>query len=185
MRRLIARRLLDRFEHRYGYDASYMRMMLEVAPSAFFKFGKILPVAQYHRAAPAEACFAVKLTGALAEDCGPCTQLVVEMAREAGVDPGQVRAVLTRNESRMTQDTRTGFRFADAVATESASAGKARAAVRDQWGDAGIVELSLALALGRVFPMTKAAMGFAKTCRRVDVAGHSVEVLKPAIRVRG
>ena len=38
MRSWIARRMLRAASKRYGYDASYLEMMLQELPSAFFKF---------------------------------------------------------------------------------------------------------------------------------------------------
>lgn len=38
----------------------------------------------------------------------------------------------------------------------------------------------MALQLGRMFPMVKAGLGYAKECRRVSVNGHNVDVVKQA-----
>ena len=55
-----------------------------------------------------------------------------------------------------------------------------RDAVRAQWGQKGVIDLTLALQLGRMFPMVKAGLGYAKECRRVTVEGHNVDVVKQA-----
>jgi len=55
-----------------------------------------------------------------------------------------------------------------------------RDAVRAQWGEKGVIDLTLALQLGRIFPMVKAGLGYAKECRRVTVDGHNVDVVKQA-----
>jgi hypothetical protein len=34
--------------------------------------------------------------------------------------------------------------------------------------------------MGRMFPMVKSALGYAKECRRVTVSGHNVDVVKQA-----
>ena len=83
MRRAIARHFINRFSGRYNYDATYLREMLTVSPTAFFRFAALSHLARHREAAPVEAYYAAKLVGALFEDCGPCAQLVVEMAREA------------------------------------------------------------------------------------------------------
>ena len=44
----------------------------------------------------------------------------------------------------------------------------------------GVVDLSLSLQVGRVFPMLKLALGHAKACRRVRVDGREVDVVKRA-----
>jgi hypothetical protein len=72
------------------------------------------------------------------------------------------------------------FRFADAVVRRSGAEDEAREAVRALWGDRGVIELTLALQIGRIFPMLKAGLGFARECRRVTVGQHNVTVVKQA-----
>jgi hypothetical protein len=180
MRKFIARRMLRAFSRRYGYDTSYAEMMLKEAPTAFFKLMPLMKAAEYRDVVPAETAFAAKIAGALAEDCGPCTQLAVDMALEGGVPKSQIEAVLRRNIRAMSPDTALGFQFADAVVHRSTDDDKYRDAVRARWGEKGVIELSMALQLGRMFPMLKLALGFAKECRRVAVAGNQVDVVKQA-----
>ncbi len=176
MKKWIARSLLNRFSNRYGYDVGYMDAMLRAAPGAFFKFSKIMAVAGHRRAAPKEAYYAVKIVAAVVEDCGPCSQLAVDMAREAGVADDQIAAVLRRHVGAMSEATAAGFRFAEAVAMRAPDLDETRDAVRRLWGEEAVVELSLCFSIGRVFPMTKAAMGYARECRQVTVAGEPVPV---------
>lgn len=180
MRSWIARRMLRATSKRYGYDTSYLELMLKESPSAFFKFTRAVKAAGHREVAPVEASFAAKLVGALAEDCGPCTQLVVDMALEAGMPQDQIEAVLRRDLRSMNSATILGFRFADAVARRSADDDEHREAVRARWGEKGVIDLTLALQMGRMFPMVKSALGYAKACRRVTVSGVNVDVVKQA-----
>lgn len=178
MRKFIAKRGLNAFRARYGYDVSYMEHMLEMAPSAFFKFAATMKLAHHCDVAPANALFAAKLVGALAEDCGPCVQLVADMAREAGVPAQNIEAVLRSDRAGMDEDTATGFRFADALVKRAPDLDDARDAVRTWWGEAGIIDLTLGTQIGRIFPMTKAGLGFAKTCERVRIDDRTVDVVR-------
>jgi hypothetical protein len=180
MRSWIARRSLRAFAKRYGYDVSYLEMLLNQSPAAFFKFAPLMKAAAHREAVPVEASFAAKIVGALAEDCGPCTQLVVDMALEAGMAKDQIEAVLRRDPRAMNEATTLGFRFADAVVRRSADDEEFRDAVKAQWGQKGVIDLTMALQLGRMFPMVKAGLGYAKECRRVTVSGHNVDVVKQA-----
>ena len=180
MRSWIARRMLRATSKRYGYDTSYLEMMLTESPSAFFKFASLMKAAAHREVVPVDASFAAKLIGALAEDCGPCTQLCVDMALGAGMSRDQIEAVLRRDTSAMNDATILGFRFADAVARRSADDDEHRDAVRARWGEKGVIDLTLALQIGRMFPMVKAGLGYAKECRRVSVDGHDVDVIKQA-----
>jgi hypothetical protein len=180
MRSWIARRMLRATSKRYGYDTSYLEMMLKESPSAFFKFASLMKAAGHREVIPLDACFAAKLVGALAEDCGPCTQLCVDMALEAGMAKDQIEAVLHSDPRAMNSNTILGFRFADAVVRRSANDDEYRDAVRAQWGAKGVIDLTLALQMSRIFPMVKAGLGYAKECRRVIVDGHNVDVVKQA-----
>ena len=180
MRSFIARRMLRAYSKRYGYDTSYLEMMLKQSPTSFFKFAGAMKAAACREVAPVEACFAAKLTGALAEDCGPCAQLVADMAIEAGMAEQQVAAVLRRDLDAMSADTALGFRFADAIVQRSTEDDACRDAVRARWGEKGVIDLAMALQIGRIFPMMKLALGYARECRRVTVAGHQIDVIKQA-----
>jgi hypothetical protein len=129
---------------------------------------------------PVDASFAAKITGAMAEDCGPCAQLVVDMALEAGMAKDQIEAVVRRDRKAMNAETALGFGFADAVAHRSPDEDDCREAVRTRWGDKGVIDLSMALQMGRTFPMMKAALGYARECRRVSVDGREINVIKQA-----
>jgi hypothetical protein len=180
MRSWIARRSLRAFAKRYGYDVSYLEMLLNVSPAGFFKFAPLMKAAAHREAVPIDASFAAKIVGALAEDCGPCTQLVVDMALEAGMAKDQIEAVLRRDPRAMNEATTLGFRFADAVVRRSTDDEEFRDAVKAQWGRKGVIDLTMALQLGRMFPMVKTGLGYAKECRRVSVNGHNVDVVKQA-----
>jgi hypothetical protein len=173
MRSWIARRTLRAFTRRYGYDVSYLLTMLNNSPAAFFKFAPVMKAAAHREAVPIDASFAAKIVGALAEDCGPCTQ-------EAGMAKDQIEAVLRRDVRAMNDATTLGFRFADSVVRRSSEDDEFRDAVQAQWGQKGVIDLTLALQLGRMFPMVKAGLGYAKECRRVSVGGHDVDVVKQA-----
>lgn len=180
MRKFIARRMLRRFGKRYAYDTSYIQFMLRESPSAFFKFAPVMKASAHREVIPLEASFATKITGAMAEDCGPCTQLTVDMALEAGMAKDQIEAVLGRDIKAMTASVKLGFQFADAMMNRSADGEACREAVRARWGEKGVIDLTMALQMGRLFPMIKQALGYAKECRRVSVAGNQIDVIKQA-----
>jgi hypothetical protein len=176
----IARRTLRSMGQRYGYDTSYLETMLDMSPSAFFKFAPLMFASRHREVVSIDASFAAKITGALAEDCGPCTQLTVDMALEAGMPKQQIEAVVRRDPSVMNSETVLGFRFADAVVRRSADDDVCRDAVRARWGEKGVIDMTMALQMGRMFPMVKAGLGYAKECRRISVDGQNIDVIKQA-----
>ena len=176
MLKSIARNRIRAFSNHYDYDASYMEAVLDASPAAFFKFAKLVNAASHRESVPIDAYYAAKIAGARAEDCGPCTQLCVNMALEAGMPRDQVEAVLTRDYVAMNDDTVLAFRFAQAVIDRRPNEDELREAVRTAWGDKGVIDLTFALQLGRMFPMVKAGLGFARECRRVRVGDKAVMV---------
>ena len=171
---------LEAFSTHYHYDVSYMRHMLALSLDAFEKFAALTALSEHCEAAPLEASCAAKLLGALAEDCGPYLQLMVKMAREAGMPADQVAAVLTAAEEAMTPEPTLGYRFADAVVRRSAAMDPAREVVVDAWGEAAVLDLTLGLQIGRIFPVVKVGLGFAKTCQRVEADSQPVTVVRRA-----
>ena len=180
MRNFLARRFLRSMSKRYSYDVSYLEHMLEASPAAFFKFTRVGRASSHREVVPLEASFAAKIVGAMTEDCGPCAQLVVDMALEAGMARPQIEAVVCREPRAMSAETALAFRFADAVARRTGNDEEYRDAVRAQWGDKGVIDLAMSMQMGRMFPMMKAALGYARECRRVTVDGHQIDVIKQA-----
>jgi alkylhydroperoxidase family enzyme len=180
MRSWFARRLLRRYGKRYSYDTNYFEMLLRESPAAFFKFAPLMKASRHREVVPAGASFAAALVGAKAEDCGACTQLVVDMALEARVPKDQIEAILRRDVRAMNDDVVLAFRFADAIAQRSGDQDEYRDAIRAQWGQKGVIDLTFALQMSRVFPMVKAALGFGRECRLISVGGKQIDVLKHA-----
>src|SRR5258708_7354842 len=92
----------------------------------------------------------------------------------------KIGPLLRRAPGASNSDTVLGYRFADAVVRKSADDDEYRDAIRAQWGEKGVIDLTLALQMGRMFPMVKAGLGYAKECRRVIVDGRHVDVVKQA-----
>ena len=180
MLRWLARRRIAAFERRHGYDASYLREIVDESLRAAVAFGRIEGMAHYCRRVPLDAYFAAKLVAALSEDCGPCTQLVVPMAERAGIHPAVLRAVVVRDEQAMTADGALGFRFAEAVLAHDPAADGLREAVLQRWGRHALISLAFAIAAARVYPAVKYALGHGHTCLRVTVGGTPMPVLRRA-----
>lgn len=180
MRKLVARRMLSYFRQRYDYDTTYMDEMLERTPRAFFKFAWFMRLAQHRDVTPPDAYFTAKLVGALSEDCGPCTQLVTDMALEAGVPSRQLQAVIEGDRGSMESSVAIAYEFAKHLCEATPELETARERVRQTWSEAAVIELSLAVAASRVFPITKRGMGRASECVRVRVGEAPVEVARAA-----
>ena len=172
------RRRLAAFEKKFGYDASYMHELLNEDLGAFLAFAKITGMGNYHKGAPAAAIFAAKLVGTMAEDCGPCTQLNVTMALQAGVDGKQLAAVLARDDDAMSPDVALAVTFARAALAHDPEADVHREEVVKRWGKEGLYSLTFGLTAARVYPTVKYALGYGKACQRIVVEGKPISVVR-------
>src|SRR4051812_26111154 len=77
-------RKVAEFEAAYGYDASYQHEMIDAAPQSAAIFATI-PMLVDRTAAPAAALTAAASASVFAEDCQPCAQVGLDMARQGGV----------------------------------------------------------------------------------------------------
>jgi hypothetical protein len=76
----------------------------------------------------------------------------------------------------MDEKTRTAYVFAAHVAARDPRSEELRPLIAQWWGEAGIVELALAIASAHVYPTVKRAMGHAQACQRVTVAGEPTAI---------
>ncbi|MFO0748405.1 MAG: hypothetical protein U1F43_22485 [Myxococcota bacterium] len=153
---------------------TYAHDLLDADPKALMTLARVMPMSRYRRDVPPAPWFAAKLVGTLHEDCGPCTQLVVKMAAEAGVDPKTVAAVVSGDLAAMPDDVRLAARFASASLAHDPTADALRAEVVARWGRRGLASIALALASARVYPTLKYALGHGHACTRIDVAGRQL-----------
>jgi hypothetical protein len=171
MLRALFSRYLSGMEKTWNYDASYMREVLATSPWTFLKFAVVTMVVP-RRDAPAEALAAAGLVGTLTEDCGPCTQISLDMAAKGGVKPQVLRAILAGDEAAMGENAALAYRFARAsLERRLEEADALRDEVVRRWGQEGLVALALALTTARMYPTLKYALGHGKSCSRVTVAG--------------
>ena len=95
------RRQIARFERTWHYDASYLRELIEIDPWAVQALGKLQSISNYRRDVPPAVWAAAGIVSVMTEDCGPCTQLGIDMAERGGVDPSVLRAVVARDFAAM------------------------------------------------------------------------------------
>lgn len=162
------------FETHYDYDMGYAHRMLRASRAAFLRFSLFSRFAQVREAVPVAPWFAARIAAALFEDCGPCTQLVVRMAEEAGVAGATLKAIVAGDEAALDDDTLLGLRFARAVLLRAADCGALHDEALRRWGERGVVSLALVIANTRVYPTLKRGLGYAHACGRVEVGGQHV-----------
>jgi alkylhydroperoxidase family enzyme len=170
MLRWIIGRKLDAVERDLGESADYLRFMARASLVSFVKFTKVLAVAEHRRKLPLDAHHVARLVATRDEDCGTCVRVEIRLAKKAGVPPDVIRAVVDEAPERLTERLADVYRFAESVVTARYDDETLRRRIRDAYGDAALVELALAIAGCRVFPIVKRTLGFAASCSKVDVA---------------
>jgi hypothetical protein len=178
MLRWFLRRWIDKFERIWNYDARYLRDVLDADPRAMLLFSKVAGLGTYRRDVPLAAFCAAGLVGTMAEDCGPCTQLGIDMAQREGVDPAILRAIVARDLAAMPFEVALAFRFAEASLAHAPEADDLRDEVVRRFGKRGLVSLAFALTASRLYPTLKYAMGHGRACTRLTVGGQPQPVLR-------
>jgi alkylhydroperoxidase family enzyme len=168
IRRLILKKL-DAVEKDLGAPVDYLRHIVRVSLRAFFQFRKVIRLSEYRRALPPCPCHVARIVATRDEDCGPCVQIEVNLARKNGVPADILRAVLAGSPIDLPADLADVYRFADAVVRASGEEGVYRERLRRRYGEEALVELALAMAVCRAFPVAKRALGYAVSCAKVTV----------------
>ncbi len=151
-------------EKRLGVSMDYLRHMYQHAPNSFWKFEKLMPAAQHRDKLPAAPYHVARLVATRHEDCGPCVQIVINLAKEDGVEPAILQAALAGKVDELPESLQDVYRFAESVVTADCDDGTYRERLRKVFGEEGLVELALAIATCRVFPTLKRALGHAQSC---------------------
>jgi hypothetical protein len=176
----LIRNRLAAFERKYNFDMSYAREILVADRKAFFTLSKLAGLGQYRRDIPKDVYWAVGLVAAVSADCGPCTQLGVTKALEAGATPRILSQVLAGQDAGLPADVHLGVRFARAAIAHHPDADELREEIVKRWGPRALLSLAFAITASRAFPTIKYVLGHGKACQRVTVAGELVAVVRSA-----
>ena len=174
MLKWLMRRGLAAFERKWSYDASYLHEIIEVSPRAAWMFSRAAAIGSYRKDVPLTAWTAAAITAVRHEDCGPCTQLGVQMAERSGVDPTVLRAILAEDAAAMPDDVALAWRFTRAALDHDPTVDEYRQEIVRRWGPRAAISLAFAMVASRTYPTVKYAMGHGQTCQRVVVGGTPV-----------
>ena len=158
-----------RFERAWNYDASYLREMIDADPRAMLAFGKAQAIGGYRKDVPPAVWAAAGLVAVMSEDCGPCTQLGIDMAERGGVDPAVLRAIVARDFAAMPAEVALAVRFSEATLSHAPEADEPRDEVVRRFGQRGLISLAFAMLAGRMYPTVKYALGHGHACMRLTM----------------
>jgi AhpD family alkylhydroperoxidase len=176
--RKLQRMIIEAIVRRNGGDAGYLLNLHAISPRALRRLGAAARMLEHREAVPVDAAYAAQLVGALAEGCGSCVQIHVDMARKAGVGDEQIAAILQNGSA--SADVALAMRFARAIMSRSADEEPARQTVRTRWGDKGVVDLTIATQTSRFLSMLKRGFGYATECGPLIIGGRNVTPVREA-----
>jgi hypothetical protein len=174
MIKLLTRRWLRAFSARYQYDTGYMEEIMDHDLTVFLKYSTLNLLSTHRRGIPLAPWYAARIRAALWEDCGPCVQLVCNMALEAEVDPAVVAAIVAGDLEALDEDTALAVEFTELVLRRNPTADNLRQRIRRLWGEDGLISLAMTISTTRVYPGVKYVLGHGQVCSRVEVARHNV-----------
>lgn len=158
-----ARREMREFAERYGYDMSYLELLLDLSPAAHAEFSKAMGMSEHRGALPLDVHFVARVAVMLADDCGACTQLNLRMAVEAGVDRG-VLATQLRAPLELPPLLRAVHEHCQRVVRGENADPAVVAELRRALGDAGFAALAVTIVGCRIYPGLKRALGQETSC---------------------
>lgn len=169
MLRRIALAVINRGERDFRVSLDYLRDLYRISPRAFWKMALARTFGTHRERAPEKAVIAAHLAGTLHDDCGSCVQIVVNMGLKCGISASDIKAMMAGKLDGLAAPLSLGFRFGNAIVTNSAALETIRHEVIAAWGEKAMVDIGCAVAFGRVYPAMKRAMGHAVTCDLIKV----------------
>lgn len=180
MIRWLLRRSARAFGKKYAYDVSYMIDVIDASANAGMRLSAFPFVTQYRGPKAAGAiCAGAMLASTLDGDCGPCAQLVVDMAVRAGADPGALK-LCASGAPEKAGDFGLGFRYAQAAIAGDPIADDLRVEIEERFGEKAVVAAAFAAASGRFYPVFKRGLGHGAVCAKLQFGGASVPVGRAA-----
>lgn len=151
----------------YDYDVSYMLDVIHTSSAAGLRLSAFPLISQYRGPKAAQpvwvgALFASTLEG----DCGPCAQLIVDMAVKAGTDAGLLKHCFD-GDPHLAGDVGLGFRFAMAAIRGDLEADELKARIQGRYGDEAVIAAAFAAGSGRFYPVLKRGLGYGQTCTQL------------------
>ncbi|WP_340676957.1 hypothetical protein [Paraglaciecola sp.] len=174
MIRYFLNNMLLAMKKRYGYDVRYQQDILQTDLAAFLKFSGFQTMASHCGNLPAEPLYAARIRAIIYDDCGPCSQLVVNMALEAGVQPALVRAIIEQDLTTLPTEIALIVEFTELVLAHDPQADVLREKILALWGAKGLITLGFAISAYRVYPTLKYSLGYGKACSRIQLNDLSV-----------
>jgi hypothetical protein len=168
---------LAAFERRWTYAMDYARQIWHTRRSDFVRFNIAAGMGQARGDVPLAAWHLARLAAVLHEDCGPCVQLVTDMALAQGVPSAVLQAAIGQDGEaliRLDADAALAWNFVRAWTQRQPNFDDLRESCQQRFGARGFQTLVLAAMAVRLYPQVKLALGYAQSCQRVVIGATSL-----------
>lgn len=155
------------FGVRYGYDTGYFAELADLDTVGAAKLAMVSGFTSHRFGLRAGPYFAAKAVAASSTDCGPCLELAISMATEAGVPRADLARVLTGRLDEAPADMALAARYAKAVLANGGDLADLLDECETRWGRGGVAGLASAVVSGLFYPMLKRGLGHGLACRPV------------------
>ncbi|GAA6180319.1 hypothetical protein NBRC116594_17570 [Shimia sp. NS0008-38b] len=160
------------FGKKYNYDVGYMHEVIKASSRAGLALTFLPMVTGYKGPPEARDVWAgALLASTLDGDCGPCGQLIITFALEAGVQ-GDLLLAAVEGRFDDAQDVGLGFQFARHAISTSYEPNTFGEIIHSRFGEQALVAASFAAASGRFYPVFKRGLGEGHACQAININGR-------------
>lgn len=171
MLKSIAHYLVNRAEKRIGVELDYAHQIAETDFGLVARYGKVFGFLDPNKKVSALAYHVARIRGAVALDCGTCVEAEVNLAKQSGIKPETIKALLLADYAGLPKEILAVARLTDAVVLKREDDLEAREEIQKAFGNAGLIEISYAMNGAALLPSIKRAMGYATQCNLQLLSG--------------
>lgn len=153
---------INGFEKHYQYDTTYMREMLAASVAMYDKFNNIMPLVSHRELLDVDTYMVAKLATMAFEDCGECLQLNIKMAQEQEVSENIIHGAINGGKG-LSAELKDIHDFALMISNNTRDERLVKL-VESRLNKGQLLELGIAVATTKIFPVLKRALGYAKSC---------------------
>lgn len=147
-----------------GVDFDYVHQIAETDIGLLSRYNKIFGFLDPNRKVSPLAYHTARLRGAISADCGTCVEAEINLAHNAGIDLATIEQIICGDYAPLPREIAAVASLADAVAGKRIDDCEARDTIRKAFGEAGLIEVLLAMNGAALLPGIKRAMGYATAC---------------------
>ncbi len=158
----MAGEMIGKAETRLGVSLDYAHHIARTDIRLLMRYNRLFGMIDPRKHLPAAAYHAARIRGAMAADCGTCVEAEINLAKQSNVSAMVIDEILAGQSKE--DDLQAVIDLTDAVTHDRQDAPEARAKIIQTYGDAGLIELSMAMNGAAMLPGIKRAMGYATAC---------------------